>query len=349
MSVQKMQYIFMLQVEQFQRRILGIFPEKLPQDMLQKCLADKLMHLEEENMEVNKAVSIFKPTDIETYYEVIDGYIDVVYVLLAIQWLKRYTTTTEFQDNIIHFNFNLLNNIRRILPPELPYAHAFNLVHKANMAKISGEKPGRVMSAGFDAIKPKGWKEPNWPAFCRKHLMKRKPCKTLILGDAQAGKDTYATFLRYWYGYKFVPAFSVYEPWLRVELEKLDILYNTRKECYEDRVNHRALWYTLISEYNGEDSTRLTKDILLVSDIYPGIRAIEELHGAIDLFDRVIYINALDRIPAENRSSNDITLDIAQAIWRDQGKHKSSFDIVENNHSLMKFVLNIHNAEKSYG
>ena len=344
MSVQKMQYIFMLQVEHFQRNILDIHPEKLTAEVLQKCLADKLMHLDEENMEVNKAVSIFQPTDITTYYDIIDGYIDVLYILLAIKWLKRYTETSQFQENIIKSNYNLLNNIRRLLPPELPYVYAFDLVHKANMAKVSGKKPGRTMRSGYDAIKPKGWKEPDWPAFCYKHLIRRKSRKILILGDAQAGKDTYAAILKYWYGYKFVPAFSVYGPWLREKLEILGFSYKTAKECYEDRINHRAIWFTLICDYNRKDKVRLTKDIMLASDIYPGIRSYEELEGAANanIFDRVIYINAEKRIPMEDMTSNTIDDVVAKELFGDK------LTMIENNSSLIKFVLNIWRNEKNY-
>ena len=36
-------------------------------------------------------------------------------------------------------------------------------------------------------------------------------------------------------------------------------------ECFEDRVNHRSEWFDLITNYNKEDRTRLTKEILKIS------------------------------------------------------------------------------------
>lgn len=38
---------------------------------------------------------------------------------------------------------------------------AWDEVHKANMSKVRGTKPGREQSGGFDLIKPKNWKAPS--------------------------------------------------------------------------------------------------------------------------------------------------------------------------------------------
>ena len=344
MSVQKMQYVFMIQVEQFQRSILGIHPEQLSDIVLQKLLTDKFALLEEENTEANKAMSLFEYRTISTYYDIVDGYVDIMYVLLAIQWMKKFTSISQYQENILKYNYTLLNQIRRLLPPELPYAHAFSLVHKANMAKAPGKKPGRTTITGYDALKPPGWKEPDWRTFFNIHLLKYTPRKTLILGDAQAGKDTYAEYLKYWYGYKFVSAFSVFGVWLRKELAKMGLVYPTYKRCYEDRVNNRALWFSLIREYNSEDETRMTKDILLASDIYCGIRSKEELIAVSEagIFDRVIFIISEGRIPTEDKSSNTIDSAFAQKLFADK------YEEIENKGSYVRFIYNIFEQEKAY-
>ena len=342
MSVQLMQHLLRIQVEQFQRQILKLNPEELPLDVLGRCVNDKFMHLEEENIEVNKAVSLFQPGDISTYYDIIDGYVDVVYVIMAIQWLRKYVPLTPVQEHILKSNYTLLANIRRLLPPEIPYAYAFNLVHKANMAKVSGKKPGRIMTAGFDAIKPPGWQEPDWHTFCQRHFFRRGSKKTLILGDAQSGKDTYAEYLHYWYGHAFVPAFQVYGPYIRKELETMGIRYRTFNECYKDRVNHRGLWYSLIRQYNEKDESQLARDILIKSDIYPGIRSIDELKAAADLFDRVIYVCAGNRVPKEREDSNQITIDIAHRVFG------SKMETIDNNGRLIQYVLKIWKAEQKY-
>lgn len=342
MSVQLMQHLLRLQVEHFQRTILKLNPDELSQDIIAKCLLDKFMHLEEENIEVNKAVSLFEPENITTYYEIIDGYVDVVYVILAIKWISKYIALTPTQEHILKSNYTLLKNIRRLLPPEIPYAYAFNLVHKANMAKIPGKKPGRTMLAGYDAIKPSGWKEPDWHTFCQRHFFQRRNKKTLILGDAQSGKDTYASYLHYWYGHAFVPAFNVYGPYIRKELETMGIRYTTFRACYNDRVNHRGLWYNLIRQYNEKDEAQLAKDILVKSDIYPGIRSIVEAEATAELFDRVIFICAGNRVPPESSDSNQIDLNIAKRIFGNK------LETIDNNGTLIQFVLRIWKAEQKY-
>ena len=342
MSVQLMQHLLKIQVEHFQRTILKLHPDKLSPVILERSMIDKFSLLEEENIEVNKAVSLFIPEDISTYYEIIDGYVDIVYVILAIKWMSNYTPLTPTQEHILKSNYTLLRNIRRLLPPEIPYAYAFNLVHKANMAKISGKKPGRTTLTGYDAIKPPGWQEPDWHTFCQRHFFRRRNKKTLILGDARAGKDTYAEYLHYWYGHAFVPAFNVYGPYVRKELETMGLRYKTFRACYEDRVNHRGLWYNLLRQYNEGDDSRLARDILVKSDIYPGIRSIAELEATAELFDRVIFICAGERIPQEGADSNQIDLHIAKEICGNK------LETINNNGKLIQFVLKIWRAEQKY-
>jgi predicted HAD superfamily Cof-like phosphohydrolase len=38
---------------------------------------------------------------------------------------------------------------------------AWNEVHRANMSKVRGVKPGREHSGGFDLVKPDGWRAPD--------------------------------------------------------------------------------------------------------------------------------------------------------------------------------------------
>lgn len=339
MSTQLTQYIFMLQVENFQRKILGINPEKLSKNILEKSICDKFNHLIEENEEVNKALSNFAPLVIDTYYEVIDGYIDILYIVLAIRWMRKYHPLTNHQIEVLKYNYRLLGEIRKILPREIPYVYAFNLVHKANMQKIPGKKPGRITTTGYDAIKPSGWKEPNWPDFFKKYVLNRESIKTLILGDARSGKDTYAEYLQYWYGYVFVPAFDIYGPYVLKELRKIGYIYSSLEECKKDRFDKRDLWFNFLTEYNKSDNTKLTRHILAKSDIYPGIRRLQELEATVNLFDRYIYIDASCRVEKESIFSNEITIENAKHIIGNK------LEIVKNNDSLIKYVYNIWNQE----
>ena len=345
MSAVYMHNIMMGQVEVFQRAILGISPEKLSVNVLDKIIKDKEAHLEEEYTELNKAISLYEREDLATYYEILDGYCDLVYILLSIKWLEKYTPQAHDTRNFVLFSNiqKLLKSVRNILPKEIPYVYAFNLVHNANMKKKPGKKPGRIMAAGYDAIKPAGWKEPNWNKFFTDHLILRNFKKILIIGDARSGKDTYADILAYWYGYAFVPAYKVYGPHVMEELRKLGITYNSLEACYKDRVNMRGLWYSIISEYNSEDPTKLARKILNKSDIYVGIRNIKELSAAQHLFDRIIYTDASKRIPEEGEDSNTLpNLSTLASIFG------SRLEVVSNNSSLRNYILNIYLKEQKY-
>jgi hypothetical protein len=104
--------------------------------------------------------------------------------------------------------------------------------------------------------------------------------------------------------------------------------YKSANECFEDRHNHRAEWYDLISAYNTPDKTKLAAELLKEYDIYIGLRSREELLAckAKNLFDLIIWVDASDRLPPEGKDSMTII--------------KSDADIViENNLTLEEFEL----------
>jgi hypothetical protein len=96
--------------------------------------------------------------------------------------------------------------------------------------------------------------------------------KLLILGHARHGKDTVAHFLKIHYG--LVSQSSSIKACEIFLFDALKDKYNYEdiNECFKDRVNHRAEWYDLITEYNREDKARLAKEILHTSDMYIGMR-----------------------------------------------------------------------------
>ena len=69
--------------------------------------------------------------------------------------------------------------------------------------------------------------------------------------------------------------------------------YDSAKECFEDRRNHRELWYKLICEYNKDDLTRLAKDVCAGGYGYTGLRDIKEVEACIKegVFTHVIWIS----------------------------------------------------------
>ena len=103
---------------------------------------------------------------------------------------------------------------------------------------------------------------------------------------------------------------------LREKYDYLDI-----RQCYADRVNHRSEWYDLICEYNKHDKARLAKDIMATSDAYVGMRSSEEIAACREqgVFDLVVWVDALERLPPEPASSFDITRNDADVFIENNG------------------------------
>ena len=96
--------------------------------------------------------------------------------------------------------------------------------------------------------------------------------KILLLGTAQSGKDTMAEILHEEFGLSYKSSSMAAVEIFIFNVLKYKYQYKTMVECFEDRVNHRSEWFDLITNYNKEDRTRLTKEILKISDCYVGLR-----------------------------------------------------------------------------
>lgn len=159
--------------------------------------------------------------------------------------------------------------------------------------------------------------------------------KLILIGKARHGKDTVAEYLRGKYG---MPFRSSSEAALDIFLyDQINMTrawahlppYPTKKEAFEDRVNHRKLWYEMIKEYNRIDKARLAKDILATKDIYVGMRCQEELAAARNAVDFVIWIDAEQRL-GDTESKGSITV------------LKGDADIIiDNNRSLEELYADI--------
>lgn len=146
--------------------------------------------------------------------------------------------------------------------------------------------------------------------------------KILILGHKRHGKDTMAEILRDNFDFSFKSSSLA-----AAEIFLFDMLngpiwnmdYKSIEECFEDRVNHRPLWYHLISAYNSVDKMRLAKEILKNDDCYVGMRNRSELEAAKGLFDLIIWVDASERLPLEESSSMTGTIDQADIIVTNNG------------------------------
>lgn len=78
--------------------------------------------------------------------------------------------------------------------------------------------------------------------------------------------------------------------------------YRDVLECFNDRRSKRLEWKALISAYNTPDKARLAREILAENDVYVGMRCDEEYDAAYHLFDRVYWVDAMERVGTEDES-----------------------------------------------
>ena len=147
--------------------------------------------------------------------------------------------------------------------------------------------------------------------------------KLLICGMMRHGKDTVAQILKDGWGFNFCSS-----SWAAAEkvimpqmVDSFGEPYTSVGECFADRVNHRATWKNLITEYNTPDKTRLAREIMSENDIYVGMRCHLELIQCLGnkVFDAVIWVDASYRKEPEPLSSNTITRDYADYIIDNNG------------------------------
>lgn len=201
----------------------------------------------------------------------------------------------------------------RLLEMGVKPGPAFQLVHDANMKKVSG---ANKRGDRFEAAKPAGWTPPDWDALLGtkgRYIGLKPKKKVLLLGYGRHGKDTVADILKSSYGYQFssssftcaehvmLPAFrsaNKHNPGMFP-------YYATAEQCFEDRHNHRAFWFQEIERYNSPDKSKLGQLIFSQNDIYVGLRSKREFAAVkmAGLYDVCIWVDRSDVLPAEGRDS----------------------------------------------
>lgn len=164
--------------------------------------------------------------------------------------------------------------------------------------------------------------------------------KLLIIGHARWGKDSVAQILKDGWGLDFCSSSMAAAE--KVVIPKLvdgegKPFYSSVEECFADRVNHRATWKNLITEYNTPDKTRLAREIMAENDIYVGMRCHLELEECIrgGVFDHIIWVDASYRKEPEPLSSNTITRDYADYVIDNNG---SMSDLILETFKMMRCV-----------
>lgn len=77
--------------------------------------------------------------------------------LSELKYAVNAAETEEIVDSLIDLTVVALGTLAAF---KVDIQEAWNEVHRANMAKERGIKPGREHSGGFDLVKPPGWKSP---------------------------------------------------------------------------------------------------------------------------------------------------------------------------------------------
>lgn len=147
----------------------------------------------------------------------------------------------------------------------------------------------------------------------------RKP-RLLIVGHGRHGKDELASIFKKNYSLRFSSSSEAAAKIFIYDALKDERGYESFKQCYNDRHNHRALWYDMICEFNKDDKARLAKLIMAENEIYVGMRDESEIQAclAADLFDCVIWVNR-PSTPLEGSDSFNIDKSHADLIFHNDG------------------------------
>lgn len=91
--------------------------------------------------------------------------------------------------------------------------------------------------------------------------------------------------------------------------------YDDWEQCFEDRHNHRGLWFSAIKQYcedHGADA--VARGVLRDSNVYVGLRSRLEFEGSKHLFDHVVWVDRGDHLPEESPESMELTREDATYI-----------------------------------
>lgn len=164
--------------------------------------------------------------------------------------------------------------------------------------------------------------------------------KVMVLGYARHGKDTVCELLSKT-GARFTSS-----SWFCAERIAFPALkdkygYADVQACFDDRHNHRAEWYDLITTFNTPDLTRLGRAIFEEHDVYCGIRNARELHALKNagIYDVAIWVDASERVKSvEDRSSCTVEPWMADFVLDNNGTVE---DLQRNLESLMGTLRSI--------
>lgn len=141
--------------------------------------------------------------------------------------------------------------------------------------------------------------------------------RLMIIGHGRHGKDSVGEILRDRYGLRAVSSSEFAAQ--KAVFPLVSDLYDDWRAAYEDRHQHRELWYHAIRAYNLRPGPMLAEQILAAHDIYTGMRSRAEFEFSRGLFDCVVWVDASERLEDEPASSIELCPDDADWIIDNNG------------------------------
>lgn len=136
--------------------------------------------------------------------------------------------------------------------------------------------------------------------------------KLLLIGHGRHGKDTAGDMLAALCGFRVVSSSEFAAQ--KAVFPLMQDFYPDWRACFEDRANHRALWFHAIAAYNLRPGPMLAEQILVDHDIYTGMRSRAEFDRSRQLFDLVVWVDRSRELPPEPGASMELTADDADLI-----------------------------------
>ena len=142
------------------------------------------------------------------------------------------------------------------------------------------------------------------------------PTRLLVIGHGRHGKDTAAELLAKAFGVSWASSSEFVAERAIWPIVKDRGPWRDWREAYAARHKFRELWFHAIAAYNLAPGPSFAEQMLEEHAIYVGMRRRAELVASRHLFDRVIWVDASQRLPVEdpasmqlNRRDADLVLD----------------------------------------
>lgn len=139
-----------------------------------------------------------------------------------------------------------------------------------------------------------------------------RPPKILVIGHGRHGKDTAGALIAEATGQSWVSSSEFCAQ--KAVFPLVSDIYPDWRACFEDRGNHRELWFHAIAAYNCRPGPTLAEQILAEHGLYIGMRRRAEFEATRHLFDVVVWVDASERLPPEPGPSMELTAEDADLV-----------------------------------